>query len=245
MSNNSDFFKLHKWYPYLSAYTFPTSFVRLRPEGAAYLAASEQERKEFPRSVSKQIIADLKLVMPRLHGSCFTSTDLCAPTDTDRFKKKHGAVHSAESAWKFLCQSEKIRTAAQKGEIEFIAVRPFRHMNKAREFRLFIRNGKLAAMSQYWLIRHFSLLDKKGQFYWEKAQKMAESVIWQLPVDDFVMDIYITSDDEVLIIDLNPWGEPTDPLLLRSWDRADWDNTPGLQIMSPPLKISGDVHVSF
>lgn len=244
MSCNNEFFRIPKWYPYLAAYTFPTTFVRLRPEAVAFLASQETERAEAPKEISRRVIADLKQLMSRIHGNCFTSVDVCSPTDTERFKKKKGAVYSPDSAWKFLCQSEKIRSAAAAGNVEFICLRPFRHMNKAREFRLFIYEGKLAAMSQYWLIRHFPVLDKKGRFYWEKVQKMVQDVVWQLPVDNFVMDIYITSDDEILIIDLNPWGNPTDPLLLRSWERNDWLSI-GLQVMAPPTRISGDVHVSF
>lgn len=244
MIANNEFFRIPKWYPYLAAYAFPTTFVRLRREAVDFLAAQAQERADIPKSVSKQVIADLKHPMSRIHGNCFSSVDVCSPTDTERFQKKKGAVYSPESAWKFLCQSEKVRNAAAAGNVEFICLRPFRHINKAREFRLFIYGGKLAAMSQYWLIRHFPVLDKKGAFYWNKAQQMVQEVVWQLPVDNFVMDIYITSDDEILIIDLNPWGNPTDPLLLRSWDRNDWLNI-GLQVMAPPTRISGDVHVSF
>ena len=57
------------------------------------------------------------------------------------------------------------------------------------------------------------------------------------------MDIYITSRQEIIIIDFNCWGEPTDPLLL-SWD-ADWDNVAGMHIIPAPTKISGSVKVSF
>ena len=244
MNNNHDFLRIPNWYPYLAAYAFPTSFVRLRPEAIAFLAASDEERKNISRSVSKQVISDLKVPMSRIHSNCFTSTDVCSPTDTERFQKKKGAVYSPESAWKFLCQSEKIRRASVCGNVEFICLRPFRNINKAREFRLFIRNGKLCAMSQYWLIRHFPVLDKKGLFFWQAAEKMVSNIVWNLPLDDFVMDIYITSDNEILIIDLNPWDSPTDPLLLRSWDRNDWDSI-GLQVMAPPTRISGNVHVSF
>ncbi|MBR7105251.1 MAG: hypothetical protein IKC65_09910 [Lentisphaeria bacterium] len=241
----SDFFKLPVWFPYFASHSFTTMFVRLRPEAQAYLAASVEERKNFPKTVAKEVIADLRHPMSKIPGYCFTSTDVCAPTDTERFRNKGGAVYSPESAWKYLCLSEKIRKAAAQGDLNFICLRPYRHITKAREFRLFIYKGRLSAMSQYWLIRHYPLLDKKGKSYWEKAQNLADAVLWKLPVENFVMDVYITSDDEIRIIDLNPWGDPTDPLLLRSWEREDWEEIPGLQIMAPPTKISGDVHVSF
>ena len=55
---------------------------------------------------------------------------------------------------------------------------------------------------------------------------------------------YFTSDDRILLIDLNPWGEPTDPLLLRSWDR-EWSECAGLLTMEPPTQLHGNVDVSF
>ena len=58
------------------------------------------------------------------------------------------------------------------------------------------------------------------------------------------MDIYITSTNKILIIDLNPWGEGTDPLLLSRWDR-DWSKKEGLILMPPPTRIFGEVNVSF
>ena len=238
-NNDHEFFRIPHWYPYFSAYTFKTSFVRLRPEAAAFLAASDEERKELSKNISRQVIADLKAPMSHIHGNCFVSVDCCAPTDTERFLKKKGAVYSPESAWKFLCQSEKVRKAAAAGKAEFICLRPFRHINKAREFRLFIYGGELCAMSQYWLIRHFPLLDKKGSVYWQMAQEMVGSTVWELPVENFVMDIYITSDNEILVIDLNPWGEPTDPLLMRTWER-DWSTPAGIVLMPSPVAVSRD-----
>ena len=65
-----------------------------------------------------------------------------------------------------------------------------------------------------------------------------------MPIKTFVADVYFTNDDKILLIDLNPWGAPTDPLLLRSWERS-WDSEPELFIMPPPTRISGDVDVSF
>ena len=70
------------------------------------------------------------------------------------------------------------------------------------------------------------------------------SISWLLPVKTLVMDIYFTASGKILIIDLNPWGEPTDPLLLRTWER-NWSCPAGIVLMDPPTKISGDVSVSF
>ena len=244
MAEKNDFLKTPVWYPILAAHTFLTSFVRLRPEAVTALAMGEIVGGKSHPEV-EAAIESLRQPMSVIPGNCFVSVDCCAPTDTERFIYKHGAVFSPESAWRYLCLSEKVHQAAIEGNANFVCLRPFRRINPAREFRLFICNGELAAMSQYWLTRHFPQLDKDGKVFWKKAEKLVKQVIWQFPVDNFVMDIYVTSSGKLLIIDLNPWGNPTDPLLLRSWDRDDWKDIPGLQVMQPPTKISGDVNISF
>ncbi|OGV56898.1 MAG: hypothetical protein A2017_05175 [Lentisphaerae bacterium GWF2_44_16] len=227
------------WYPLLSNYTFPTSFVKLHEEEIKALAEGI-----LKGAAVENVISRLALPMSAISGNCFVSTDSTAPTDTKRFQSKRGAVYSPESAWRFLALSEKVRKAASEGRVEFICIRPFRRMNRTREFRLFVHNGQLSAMSQYWLIRHFRRLEGPKQKFWEKAKSFISDISWLLPEKNIVMDIYFTSSDSILIIDLNGWGHPTDPLLLQSWAH-DWDRETGIKLISPPIKISGKVNVSF
>ena len=58
------------------------------------------------------------------------------------------------------------------------------------------------------------------------------------------MDVYFTSANEILILDFNPWGEPTAPLIMKTWDR-DWSEEAGINLIPPPIKVGGDVNVSF
>ncbi len=241
----ADFLKTPVWYPVLAGHTFLTSFVKLRSDSIAALAAGESGADESSSDPAvRAAIEDLRQPMANIPGNCFVTVDCCAPTDTERFQLKRGAVYSPESAWKFLCLSEKVRNAAGRGEVECICLRPFRRMNRTREFRLFIRDGKLSAMSQYYLVRHFRRLERLRGFYWDRAEEFIDRIAWMMPLKTLVMDIYFTSSDKILILDLNPWGEPTDPLMLRSWER-DWSTPAGIVLMDPPTRISGDVNVSF
>ena len=152
--DNNDFCKMQNWYPALSGNTFPTSFVRLQPEEVEALADGA-----VGGPIAYNAIKRLKQPMHYIPGNCFVCVDTCAPTDTERFKAKRGSVHSPESAWRFLALSNKVRHAAAKQEVTHICLRPFRRMNQTREFRLFIYEGELAAISQYWLVRHFRRLE--------------------------------------------------------------------------------------
>lgn len=245
MSNAHNFCLIPNWYPSLAAHTFLTSFVKLRSEAVEALAEG-LDGKSCPldSEISRQVIADLREPMSSVPGNCFVTVDSCAPTDTERFKSKRGAVYSPLSAWKYLTLSKKVAAAAAAGQVSFICLRPFRRMTPYREFRLFIAEGKLSAMSQYNLSKYFKVLDKTKQNYWKLAENFVNTVAWQLPADKVVMDIYFTSQQKILVLDLNPWGDPTDPLLLRRWER-DWETPIGVVTMAPPTSISGDVNVTF
>lgn len=234
-----EFCKTSNWYGALSNYTFPTSFVKLKPLEIQALADGITTGKAVSEAIER-----LSTPMELYPGNCFVFVDCAAPTDTERYAGKRGAVHSPQSAWKFLAMSAKVRNAVASGSSEHICVRPFRRITRAREFRLFIYKGRLAAMSQYWLTRHYRRLAGVKQKYYEKAKSFVESIAWLLPVHTLTMDIYFTSRKEILIIDLNPWGPPTSPLLLKSWER-DWNVDSGIVLIGPPTTISGDVNVSF
>ena len=213
--------RIQNWYPRLSVYSLPTNFVFLMDIEIQALQSGDTES-----GIARGVI------------------DRLAPTDTVRFEEKRGAVRSATSAWYFLTQSAKVRNAAMNGAVSALCVRPFRRMDAAREFRLFVKNGKLRAMSQYWMTRHYPKLEKVREKYWTLAVDFIDRNFWVLPEQDLAIDIYFTSKDEILVIDLNPFGEPTDPLMLNSWNQ-DWQNSMGLKLIPHPTAISGDINVSF
>ena len=239
--NEKDFCRIVNWYPVLGEHSAVCGFLKLSAEEIKLLADGIGEGRQV-----KSVISRLKKVMRSVDANyCFVSTDYCSPTDTERFEAKHGSVHSAESAWLYLALSQKVRNAAMNGQIEYLAVRPFERIDRTREFRLFVKDGELKAMSQYNLVRHFRRLEGIKKRLWRNTSKWFENIKPLLPVKDLVIDCYLKNDDrDVKIIDINPWGEPTDPLLLQTFDR-DWSEVIVLKLMLPPTKISGDVAVSF
>lgn len=235
----SEWHKISVWYPYLSLCTFPTLFVRLDENELHMLASGNDSIKDNAKTIAR-----LNKAMRSFPGNCFVSADTTAPTDTERFRDKAGAIHSAESAWRVLSSSRKIREAAANGDFEFIAVRPFRRLGIPKEFRLFIHGRKLKAMSQLWLTRHFKRIEGVKDELWLAAQSFVNENFDNLPDENLTMDIYFTSHEGILVIDLNKWGEPTSPLLLNKWD-INWNEERGILTIPPPLRISGDVNVSF
>jgi hypothetical protein len=235
---------LPNWYTQLAAHTFITTFVPLPKDALALLREGALDDLDEEERIDNMMIEELRQPMAEIPGNCFVCVDSCAPTDTERFLNKGGAVYSPRSAWKTLRESAKVREAVKAGTVTSICLRPFRNMTGAREFRLFIVDGKLKGMSQYHLVRHFRRLEGIRENLWSRCQLFINAKAWRLPKGKFVMDVYFTANYErIMVIDLNPWGGNTDAKLFK-WEES-WENTPGLRLMAPPTEISGDVNVSF
>lgn len=106
-----------------------------------------------------------------------------------------------------------------------VIVRPWQMIRPWEEFRLFFLKGSLTAISQHHpgaqLPRHY----KK----WALAETLcafAERLIAVSHLDTLTADVFACADtNEVLLIEINPWSEETDPSLY------DWHNAPPVDKM--------------
>jgi hypothetical protein len=234
------FYYMQDYYPMLSSVSFPTVFVPVTSEILQALAAGDVES-----SLVKKF-ADEKLApaMRNIPSPRFVSVDIAAAADSPAFSAKRGAVGRAMEAWQLLASSPRIRSFAAEGKIKAICIRPFRRMDVPREFRLFIRDGKLAGMSQYHLVRHFRRLVERENEYMTKAKAFVEEIAPHLPARDIVADIYFTHSRRIILLDLNIWGEPTDPKMFK-WDSPFNGENPLYGIVPSPRTVSGEVKVKF
>ncbi len=240
MPELDDAFRVQNYYPLFAHCSMPATFAFLRDVEINALANAETTGKNVESAIRR-----ISEAMRPFSGKRFVSTDFAAPTDSPRFlSSKRGSVVSAESAWFSLAGSARIRALAAKGLVQCVCVRKFRVFDVPREFRLFIREGDLVAMSQRHLVRHFRRLEGRKEEYWRVVQEFFCEIKESLPVASLAMDIYITSNRKVLVLDLNPWGEPTDPLMFRDWNRHV-DAPLGCLLVPSPHTLSGDVNVSF
>lgn len=228
-----------EWYGTFSVYTFPSVFIHL----------AEAERQALGQGLQEgpavgTVIERLNHAIGILPGACFVHADVCAPTDSPRFQAAAGALRNGRTAWRFLTESVKVRTAVAAGLTTRLAVHPYRRMDPVREFRMFLKDRELRAMSQYRLDRYHEKLHKRRETIWRRGKALAAALAPALPWPDVVADVYLTSTDELILLDFNRWGAPTAPLLLRAWD-IDWSQELGLKLIPSPLELHGDVSVSF
>jgi len=227
------------WYADLGEYSFPTLFVRLDDEEIESLTAGQTDGPA-PRRVARR----LQEAIRHMTGAAFVGADVCAPTDSPCFRYGRW-ISFGKSAWKLLASSEKVKSAFLAGHTRRLTVRPFRRMDRAREFRMFIQNGRLTAMCQYHLdLGYLPRIAARRDELWRSARRFVPHLTRLLPARDIVIDVYLRSSRRWLLLDLNPWGPPTDPLLLRRWDR-DWSDDAGLLLAPRPVRMQGDIEVSF
>ena len=232
-------FPVSEWYSSIGNYTFPTMFIRLRPAEIDALLGAERYAP-----VAREVIQRLDYVIDHLPGLCFVHADVCAPSDTALFRQTDGAAHDGGTAWSMLMESEKVRAAFRERLTCRVAFHPYRRMDHNREFRMFVKGRQLKAMSQRFLTRHLPNLVAREQDIWGLGQSLVANIGEFLPADDVTMDVYLTATGRLMVLDLNPFGPPTNPLLLRNWEQ-DWSKELGLKLLPRPIQLRGDVSVSF
>jgi hypothetical protein len=231
-------YPISAWYPTLGSYTFPTVFVHLTAPQRAALAAGTTSGSEV-----EAVAARLTEAIRSVPGSGFVHADVCAPTDAPAFAES-AAVKNGQQAWAMLAASAKVREAFAQQQTERLGVHPYRRLDPVKEFRLFIYGRRLIAMSQMRLDRHYRRLAGRRDYLWHEAERLTAELADRLPDADLCMDVYLTSQPSLLLIDFNCWGPPTNPLLLRSWDQS-FSDVVGLKLIPPPTQLKGNVEVSF
>ena len=106
--NENNFFRTQVWYPALAPYTWKTLFVKLRDEAVTLLTSGLEDKNVMYSDVAKQVMRDLSEPMGSIPGNAFAFVDNCAPTDTERFFNKGGAVYSPRSALFYLLCSKQV-----------------------------------------------------------------------------------------------------------------------------------------
>ena len=91
------------------------------------------------------------------------------------------------------------------------------NLNPALEFRCFVRNKTLLAVSQREMNYFAFLFELRPGFLSKIRTFLQDHVLPNFPDRSFVFDVYIPPPhDRVWLIDINPWAPRTDPLLF-SW----------------------------
>ena len=110
-------------------------------------------------------------------------------------------------------------TPGRPGAHHVIALRTYYDLKPGREFRCFVRNGELLAISQRGHDYHQHLVDNVDD-YRDKITRFHETCIRpRLLLQDVTFDCYVPEgSSKVRLVDFNPWDETSTQPLLFAWD---------------------------
>jgi hypothetical protein len=117
-----------------------------------------------------------------------------------------------------------------------LVLREWLSLNAAQEFRCFIRQHQLIAISQRDTV-HYPFLANAQSFIQQSIQQFYQQHIHQkFPQSNYVMDVYVHQlyqpDSKVQLIDFGPFGGSTDPLLFTWSELSTLDNF-SLRLVQP------------
>eukprot|EP00586_Coscinodiscus_wailesii_P021958 CAMPEP_0172495964 /NCGR_PEP_ID=MMETSP1066-20121228/79761_1 /TAXON_ID=671091 /ORGANISM="Coscinodiscus wailesii, Strain CCMP2513" /LENGTH=322 /DNA_ID=CAMNT_0013267995 /DNA_START=126 /DNA_END=1094 /DNA_ORIENTATION=+ len=136
------------------------------------------------------------------------------------FKSSDFVVHDLEHALE--SQDEQHRQGDNDNSFEFcLVLRKWCHLHRSMEFRCFVKNHQLIAISQrdhtqYYPHLSSSLPRIRDLIHFE----FHENIKSRFVLSCYVVDLYIDTRGKVWVLDFNVWGEQTDSLLF-SWDELN------------------------
>jgi D123 len=108
-----------------------------------------------------------------------------------------------------------------------LALRKWCHLYPSHEFRCFVRNRNVVAVSQRHSTSHFPhLVEQQDEIRKRLVEFHDEHVKNRFAVDrqggdpvvlNYVLDAYVDRNEKVWVVDFNVWGSRTDPLLF-TWE---------------------------
>uniref|UniRef100_A0AAQ4PLQ7 Translation initiation factor eIF2 assembly protein n=1 Tax=Gasterosteus aculeatus aculeatus TaxID=481459 RepID=A0AAQ4PLQ7_GASAC len=99
-----------------------------------------------------------------------------------------------------------------------LVLRKWSELIPGGEFRCFVKENKLIAISQRDYTQHYQhVLKQEEQILHAIQAFFSQHIQYNFLDEDFVLDVYRDSQGRVWLIDVNPFGEVTDSLLF-SWE---------------------------
>ncbi|XP_023001444.1 cell division cycle protein 123 homolog [Cucurbita maxima] len=197
----------------------------------------ESEQSTSPPSFP-ELESDVKQSILSLGGSVFPKLNWSAPKDSAwisstgtlkccSFSEIALLLRSSDSLVHDLCHAYDSCTdkSSSRPSRFFLALRKwYPSLRPEMEFRCFVRNRDLVGISQREVTTFYpalvekteSLLEVIREFFIDHLKSSFES-------ENYTFDVYVTKNEAVKIVDFNPWGAFTLPLLF-TWEELEEQN---------------------
>jgi len=99
-----------------------------------------------------------------------------------------------------------------------LVLRKWKDINPGMEFRCFVKDHKLIAISQRDIASCYEFIEQTEQdICSDIANFFMGKIAYKFPDSSYTFDVYRSAGQKVLLIDFNPFGAQTDPLFF-TWD---------------------------
>ena len=100
-----------------------------------------------------------------------------------------------------------------------LVLRKWREVNPGTEWRCFVKDGRLVAACQRDTASHYSHMAREEEsIRRDLVTFFREQIRDKFPLSSYVFDVTRPGKDRVILMDFNPFGNPTDTLLFESWE---------------------------
>lgn len=196
----------------------------------------EAEKSSLPPSFP-ELELEVKESIKSLGGAIFPKLNWSAPKDSSwisttgtlrctSFSEIALLLRASDSSIHDLCHAYDscVDKTKSRPQSFFLALRkwyPF--LCPEMEFRCFVKDQNLVGISQREVTTFYpTLLEKKSSLQVLIQEFFTENVRHKFESQNYTFDIYVTSDERIKIVDFNPWGAFTLPLLFN-WEELEQD----------------------
>lgn len=232
-----DYSNMQRWYPAIENYTAKTDFIHLTPseikiirnmqtlcmargfDTRDYLELNDlldRLRPYFESTPIKHRFFKLSSVSPKdiRDAPCYDEmVQYCRSQCTSKGQYRKLCVHSPEECIWLLLNSERLyATMKDRPFGHYLVFREWVDANPEFEFRCFIYDGQLTAISQYHSLTDFRFTAEQAVEYGNMIRDfwnlsgIRDKLLNGTGVNDWVMDVVITDNSILRVVELNGFG---------------------------------------
>lgn len=230
-----DYSNMQRWYPYIEEYTAKTEFIHLTP--AEIKIIRNMQTLCMARGFNTTDYIEFEDLMDRLrpyfdtHKHQFFKLSSVSPKDirdvpcydelvlynrsqcTSKGQYRKLCVHSPEECIWLLLNSERLyATMKDRPFGHYIVLREWVDADPELEFRCFIYDGQLTAISQYHSLTDFRFTSEQAIDYgnmirdfWNNSG-IHDKLLTGTGVNEWVMDVVISNNSTIKVVELNGFG---------------------------------------
>ncbi|KAL7749837.1 hypothetical protein RI367_004713 [Sorochytrium milnesiophthora] len=169
----------------------------------------EDDLEGFP-----EVSDAIATALTRLGGTAFPKLNWSAPKDAS----SDFAVHDLEHAYELVTPAPGEAAGSSQPEPVVLALRKWHDLLPSLEFRCFVRNQRLYAVTQRDTANHYKhLIDRQDEILDTIEQFFEDVIQHRFLSENYAFDVYLSrSSLEPFVMDFSPFAASTDPLLF-SW----------------------------